>query len=91
MDKCACAAMHAINLRNMLGAAGRTHRQEQDDEDEEFIDLFPDDIRYIEGLCSFVGLDACKLSCLRITWSLSVVTWHALERPDHRCFDLRMQ
>ena len=49
MDKCACAAMHAINLRNMLGATSRTHRQEQGDEDEEFLDLFPEPIRYIEG------------------------------------------
>ena len=49
LDKCACAAMHAINLRNMLGATSRTHRQEQEDEDEEFLDLFPMGISYIEG------------------------------------------
>ena len=42
--------MHAINLRNMLGATGRTHREEHDDEDEDFLDLFPEGIRYIDGM-----------------------------------------
>lgn len=49
--------MHAINLRNMLGAVGRTHRQEQGDEEEEFLELFPMGITYIEGmymLCSHI-------------------------------------
>ena len=54
MDKCACAAMHAINLRNMLGALGRTHRQEQGDEDEEFLELFPMGVTYIEGKLNFL-------------------------------------
>lgn len=49
MDKQACAAMHAVNLRNMLGAEGRTHREEQEDESDEFLDLFPEGISYIEG------------------------------------------
>ena len=49
MDKCACAAMHAIHLRNMLGASGRTKRQEQGDEDEEFLELFLEGVTYIEG------------------------------------------
>ena len=49
MDKQACAAMHAVNLRNMLEANGRTHREEQADESEEFLDLFPEGITYIAG------------------------------------------
>lgn len=41
--------MHAIHLRNMLGATSRTHRQEHGEEDEDFLDLFPDGVTYIEG------------------------------------------
>lgn len=49
LDKRACAAMHAIHLRNMLGSDGRTHREEQGDESDEFEDLFTDGFSYIEG------------------------------------------
>ena len=40
LDKKACAAIHAVNLRNLLGAHGRTHREEMGDESDEFIELF---------------------------------------------------
>ena len=43
--------MHAVNLRNMLGAEGRTHREEQDDESDEFNEFFPEGYTYIEGWC----------------------------------------
>ncbi|CBY08311.1 unnamed protein product [Oikopleura dioica] len=49
LDKKACAAMHAVNLRNMLQAKSRTSRQEMNDEDDEFLDLFEDEIQYIAG------------------------------------------
>ena len=49
MDKKACSAIHAVNLRNYLGAQSRTHREEQADESEEFLNLFDNDITYIEG------------------------------------------
>ena len=49
MDKRACAAIHAVNLRNFLGAECRTAREEQGDESEDFLSLFPNDIVYIEG------------------------------------------
>jgi hypothetical protein len=49
MDKQACAAMHAVNLRNLLGATCRTQREEQNEETDEFLDLFDNDIVYIEG------------------------------------------
>ncbi|CAH1794524.1 unnamed protein product [Owenia fusiformis] len=49
LDKKACSAIHAVNLRNMLGANGRTIREEQNDESDEFMDLFDNDIAYIEG------------------------------------------
>lgn len=49
LDKRACAAIHAVNLRNYLGAECRTAREEQGDESEEFLSLFPNDIVYIEG------------------------------------------
>lgn len=49
MDKRACAAIHAVNLRNYLGAECRTAREEQGDESDEFLSLFPGGITYIEG------------------------------------------
>ena len=49
LDKRACAAIHAVNLRNYLGAQCRTIREEQNDESEEFLSLFDNDIIYIEG------------------------------------------
>lgn len=36
LDKKACSAIHAVNLRNCLGAEGRTIREEMGDESEEF-------------------------------------------------------
>ena len=48
MDKKACAAMHSVHLRNMLGCERRTHREEMGDESDTFVDLFPE-ITYIEG------------------------------------------
>lgn len=49
LDKRACAAMHAVHLRNMLGSDGRSHREEMGEESEEFEDLFPEGMTYIEG------------------------------------------
>ncbi|KAK7075215.1 hypothetical protein SK128_020054 [Halocaridina rubra] len=49
LDKKACSAIHAVNLRNYLGAQSRTHREEQSDESEEFLELFGHDLTYIEG------------------------------------------
>jgi hypothetical protein len=49
LDKRACAAIHAVHLRNFLGAQCRTIREEQGDESEEFMALFSSDIIYIEG------------------------------------------
>lgn len=49
LDKRACAAIHAVNLRNYLGAQCRTIREEQGDESDEFLILFDSEITYIEG------------------------------------------
>lgn len=49
MDKQACSAIHAVNLRNYLGAQCRTIREEQFDESEEFLALFEHPLTYIEG------------------------------------------
>lgn len=49
IDKKACSAIHAVNLRNYLGAQCRTIREEQGDESEEFLALFDTEITYIEG------------------------------------------
>uniref|UniRef100_G1SWT9 FLII actin remodeling protein n=1 Tax=Oryctolagus cuniculus TaxID=9986 RepID=G1SWT9_RABIT len=49
LDKKACSAIHAVNLRNCLGAECRTVREEMGDESEEFLQVFDNDISYIEG------------------------------------------
>ncbi|GAA35205.2 protein flightless-1 [Clonorchis sinensis] len=49
MDKQTCAAIHAVNLRNFLGAEGRTHREEQNDESDEFLALFDGKLMVLEG------------------------------------------
>ncbi|XP_075220548.1 FLII actin remodeling protein isoform X2 [Lycorma delicatula] len=49
LDKRACAAIHAVNLRNFLGAECRTAREEQGDESDEFLALFNNELTYIEG------------------------------------------
>ncbi|XP_026846356.1 protein flightless-1 [Drosophila persimilis] len=49
LDKRACAAIHAVNLRNYLGARCRTIREEQGDESDEFLALFDTEVIYIEG------------------------------------------
>uniref|UniRef100_A0A8K9XY62 FLII actin remodeling protein n=1 Tax=Oncorhynchus mykiss TaxID=8022 RepID=A0A8K9XY62_ONCMY len=49
LDKKAGSAIHAVNLRNYLGAECRTIREEMGDESEEFSAVFENDISYIEG------------------------------------------
>uniref|UniRef100_A0A0K2U430 Gelsolin-like domain-containing protein n=1 Tax=Lepeophtheirus salmonis TaxID=72036 RepID=A0A0K2U430_LEPSM len=49
LDKRTCSAIHSVNLRNYLGANGRTVREEQGDESEEFLQLFGGHIDYIQG------------------------------------------
>uniref|UniRef100_A0A3P8WVE8 Protein flightless-1 homolog n=1 Tax=Cynoglossus semilaevis TaxID=244447 RepID=A0A3P8WVE8_CYNSE len=49
LDKKASAAIHAVNLRNCLGAECRTIREEMGDESEEFSAVFNNEISYIEG------------------------------------------
>uniref|UniRef100_A0AAQ4QXE9 FLII actin remodeling protein n=1 Tax=Gasterosteus aculeatus aculeatus TaxID=481459 RepID=A0AAQ4QXE9_GASAC len=49
LDKKAGSAIHAVNLRNFLGAECRTIREEMGDESEEFSQVFNNEISYIEG------------------------------------------
>ncbi|XP_071616489.1 protein flightless-1 homolog [Heliangelus exortis] len=49
LDKKACSAIHAVNLRNYLGAECRSIREEMGDESDEFLQVFDNDISYIEG------------------------------------------
>ncbi|VDN08086.1 unnamed protein product [Thelazia callipaeda] len=49
LDKGMCAAVHAVNLRNYLGATCRTEREEMNDESDDFLELFGEEITYIEG------------------------------------------
>lgn len=57
LDKKACSAIHAVGLRNHLNAQCRTIREEQNEESDEFLALFPDGIEYVTGhrtKCGFV-------------------------------------
>ena len=49
LDKRTCSAIHSVNLRNNLGAKGRTVREEQSDESEEFLQMFGGEIEVIQG------------------------------------------
>jgi len=49
LDKGMCAAVHAVNLRNHLGASCRTVREEMNEESDEFLGLFNEEIVYIDG------------------------------------------
>lgn len=49
LDKKACSAIHAVNLRNFLGANCRTVREEQADESDEFLQLFGGHMTYLKG------------------------------------------
>uniref|UniRef100_A0A7M4FCI6 FLII actin remodeling protein n=1 Tax=Crocodylus porosus TaxID=8502 RepID=A0A7M4FCI6_CROPO len=49
LDKKACSAIHAVNLRNYLGAQCRSVREEMGDESDEFSQVFDHEISYIEG------------------------------------------
>lgn len=66
LDKKACSAIHAVGLRNHLNAQCRTIREEQGEESDEFLALFPDGIDYVSGhrtKCGFLekeDLDHCN-------------------------------
>ncbi|PAA54967.1 hypothetical protein BOX15_Mlig033276g2, partial [Macrostomum lignano] len=55
-DKLFCASMHAVNLRNLLGAECRTQREEEDGESPEFLALFGGSIQIVDGEHSNSGL-----------------------------------
>uniref|UniRef100_A0A1I7X9C4 Gelsolin-like domain-containing protein n=1 Tax=Heterorhabditis bacteriophora TaxID=37862 RepID=A0A1I7X9C4_HETBA len=55
LDKGMCAAVHAVGLRNHLNASCRTIREEMNDESEEFLELFGEEIVYIEGARTNTG------------------------------------
>ncbi|XP_077298659.1 FLII actin remodeling protein [Arctopsyche grandis] len=63
LDKRACAAIHAVHLRNYLGAGGRTMRQEQGDEADEFLQLFPNPLTYIQGGRTASGFFTIEDTC----------------------------
>ena len=48
LDKRTCSAIHSVNLRNYLGANGRTQREEEGDESEEFLEVFGGSIEVIQ-------------------------------------------
>ena len=49
LDKRTCSAIHSVNLRNYLGAHGRTAREEQGDESDDFLELFNGHIDIVGG------------------------------------------
>ncbi|KAK7501988.1 hypothetical protein BaRGS_00006740 [Batillaria attramentaria] len=72
LDKKACSAIHAVNLRNLLGANCRTIREEMNDEDEDFLSLFDNGVSYIEGGRTSSGFytveDHCPVQCDVLDW-----------------------
>uniref|UniRef100_A0A336MYS3 CSON003193 protein n=1 Tax=Culicoides sonorensis TaxID=179676 RepID=A0A336MYS3_CULSO len=79
LDKRACAAIHAVNLRNYLGARCRTIREEQGDESEEFLALFSTEISYIEGGRTSTGFYTMD----DIVYPTRMYRIHAQERQIH--------
>lgn len=56
IDKKACSAIHAVSLRNHLNARCRTVREEQGEESDEFVALFPDVKKPLPGSRTESGL-----------------------------------
>lgn len=79
LDKRACAAIHAVNLRNYLGARCRTIREEQADESEEFLALFDTELTYIEGGRTSTGFYTMD----DIIYPTRMYRIHAQERQIH--------
>ncbi|TNN19777.1 Protein flightless-1 isoform 2 [Schistosoma japonicum] len=48
-DKQTCAAIHAVNLRNLLGAECRTKREAEGDESSDFLALFGGNLIVLDG------------------------------------------
>ncbi|BHF73299.1 hypothetical protein SprV_0401638000 [Sparganum proliferum] len=55
LDKRACSAVHAVYLRNFLGAEGQTTREEQGDESPDFLALFGGSLTVLEGAQGYTG------------------------------------
>lgn len=71
--------MHAVNLRNMLGASCRTQREEQGDESEEFLVLFNHRLNLIDGARTETGF-----------WVVRDVVSRTFNKETfHWCFSLR--
>lgn len=79
LDKRACAAIHAVNLRNYLGARCRTIREEQGDESDEFLALFETDLTYIEGGRTTTGFYTMD----DVIYTVRMYRIHAQERQIH--------
>lgn len=60
LDKGMCAAVHAVGLRNHLNASCRTIREEMNDESEEFLTLFGEEVMYIDGARTSTGFYTCE-------------------------------
>ncbi|KAL5109592.1 Protein flightless-1 [Taenia crassiceps] len=69
LDKRACVAMHAVNLRNFLGIDGQTQREEQGEESSDFLSLFQGHkITILEGSSGSTGFHvvSCKEAAVRM-------------------------
>ncbi|KAL3116089.1 hypothetical protein niasHT_007389 [Heterodera trifolii] len=60
LDKAMCAAVHAVNLRNHLGASCRTIREEMNEETDEFLEMFSEEIVYYDGARTQSGFYAVE-------------------------------
>eukprot|EP00123_Amoebidium_parasiticum_P021135 comp62153_c0_seq1/m.47910 comp62153_c0_seq1/g.47910 ORF comp62153_c0_seq1/g.47910 comp62153_c0_seq1/m.47910 type:complete len:1269 (-) comp62153_c0_seq1:480-4286(-) len=91
VDKKACGAMHAVHLRNHLGAQSVIRREEQGDESSEFLAILPQTIAHTKGHgteSSFFALSpttySTRLYCLtagnrqNVTCDLCAQHWSSL-------------
>uniref|UniRef100_A0A914HBG3 Gelsolin-like domain-containing protein n=1 Tax=Globodera rostochiensis TaxID=31243 RepID=A0A914HBG3_GLORO len=60
LDKAMCAAVHSVNLRNHLSASCRTIREEMNDESDEFLEMFSEEIVYYDGARTQSGFYAVE-------------------------------
>lgn len=84
LDKKACSAIHAVNLRNLLGAECRSIREEMEDESEEFMDLFENGISYIEGGRTTSGFYSVEVTVSHLQSNLYPASSLGQKKNDRR-------
>ena len=71
-----------MNLRNLLGAECRTIREEMNDESDEFLDLFENEVTYIAGGRTPSGFYTTEESVCNVGW---LFPFKRLDIPHYTC------